>query len=178
VGCVSGSHNQVAAGIEQDDGSMLFVMCDAAQKHLTFGFVEPRANWQKGAKVDLVLRSNDGPKLPPWRTEVINATMLGVWNAPALNILMMGQAKTSITISASGYTRVFPAANDRPSYCRSTGDAPQRSECRFVTADTSPKADAATLYPSITGAPRPMDGDSHVEPFEALSVRIVLNGAS
>src|ERR1700738_4817692 len=37
----------------------------------------------------------------------------------------------------------------------------------FVTADTSPKADATTLYPSITGAPRSMDENNHVEPFGA-----------
>jgi hypothetical protein len=39
--------SNVATGVEQD-GSWLSVMCDADVKFLTFGFQEPRANWQKG----------------------------------------------------------------------------------------------------------------------------------
>jgi hypothetical protein len=103
----------VSAGIEEQDHGALLVMCGEAHKlPLTAIYHEPRANWQKGQSVDVLLGLDDGPNLPPWHADALDSATLGVsdWNQ---NIWMMGQAKTSFTITAGGYTRVISAKNFR-----------------------------------------------------------------
>ena len=113
----------VAARIEQD-GADLVVMCDTragralhpeSRGLILMFFREPRANWQKGAQLDVMTITDDGGRWdgPPSHGAAIEPTRVMIQNGATWELWVMGKAKTSFTISAGDYTRTFRAENLR-----------------------------------------------------------------
>jgi hypothetical protein len=103
----------VLAEIEQD-GAQLVMVCNAKLKLVWIGFREPRANWQKGAEIGVVTRSDEGSQWPaPSHGIVMESTRVMIIEDAITDLWLMGKAKTSFTISAGGYTRAFDVTNLR-----------------------------------------------------------------
>jgi hypothetical protein len=122
-------HENIAAGLEQDDAKLV-VMCDPdkgralhssreidllGNPRLILIFLhEPRANWPKDAKVAVMTTSDDGShSSSPSDGFAIGSTTLMLKNSAIWELSVMGAAKASFTIRAGAYTRTFPAANLR-----------------------------------------------------------------
>jgi hypothetical protein len=112
----------VTAGIDQD-GAHLAVMCDPGAGRalhpesrglILIFFHEPRANWPKGASVEVVTISDDGRRGPsPSDGTATDLTTVMLKNSATWELAVMGGAKTSFTIRAGSYTRTFPVTNLR-----------------------------------------------------------------
>jgi hypothetical protein len=111
---------------EQDDASLI-VTCADKSKLLAIVFYEPRANWQRGEALEVLITSDGGD----YRELLLNGNVIGrtvvamrgknaaVADADALTtyadetaaIVLMGQAQKSLSITVGGYTRSFSASN-------------------------------------------------------------------
>jgi hypothetical protein len=111
---------------EQDDASLI-VTCAGKSKLLAIVFYEPRANWQRGEAMEVLITSDAGD----YRQLLLNGNVIGrtvvamrsknaaVADADALTtyadgtaaIVLMGQAQKSLSITVGGYTRSFSASN-------------------------------------------------------------------
>jgi hypothetical protein len=127
----------VLAEIEQD-GAQLVMVCNAKRKLVWIGFREPRANWQKGAEIGVVTKSDEGSQ---WTTPshgiVMEATRVMIIEDAITDLWVMGKAKTFFTISAGDYTRAFAIANLREVTERVLGAC----EDRRVAPKETPEAD-------------------------------------
>src|SRR5271165_4320927 len=114
--------DNLAAGVEQDDAGLV-VQC-YPPSDLSFLFGEPRANWQEGAKMEVVTRPDKGMRFGRFGADSlseyslsgtgVNPTMVTIEGLDVTaDVWMMGQSRTSFTISVGGYTRTFPSANLR-----------------------------------------------------------------
>jgi hypothetical protein len=106
----------VAAAFNEQDGAVLTVACFEKDKRLGIAFHEPRAKWQKDASMQAVITSDRGDRLP-LNGIVMNPAGIAV-GGPMGNyadisaaIVLMGQAETSLSISAGGYTRSFSVSS-------------------------------------------------------------------
>jgi hypothetical protein len=111
---------------EQDDASLI-VTCSGKSKTLAIVFHEPRANWQRGEAMEVLITSDAGDyRQLPFNGNVIGRTVAAVRgkNAAVADadafttyadetaaIVMMGQAQKSLSITVGGYTRSFSASN-------------------------------------------------------------------
>jgi hypothetical protein len=111
---------------EQDDASLI-VTCAGKGKLLAIVFYEPRANWQRGEAMEVLITSDTGDyRELPLNGNVIGRTVVSVRgknaavaDADALTtytneraaIGLMGQAQESLSITVGGYTRSFSALN-------------------------------------------------------------------
>ena len=111
---------------EQDDASFI-VTCVGKSKLLAIAFHEPRAIWQRGEAMEVLITSDaDDYRQLPLNGNVIGRTVVAVRgknaavaDADALTtyadqtaaIALMGQAQKSLSISVGGYTRSFSASN-------------------------------------------------------------------
>jgi hypothetical protein len=113
----------VAAGIEQD-GAEFVVMCDPGAGRalhpdsrglILIQFHEPRANWPKDAKVEMMTISDDGRPRPSGASNgtATGSTTVLIKNEATWELSVIADAKESFTIKAGSYTRSFPATNLR-----------------------------------------------------------------
>ena len=114
--------DNLVVGVVQD-GAGLVVQCHPPFD-LSFLFDEPRANWQEGAKMEVVTRPDKGMRFGRFGADslseyslsgtVVNPTIVTIKGLDVTGELwIMGQSRTSFTISVGGYTRTFPSANLR-----------------------------------------------------------------
>jgi hypothetical protein len=110
---------------EQDDASLI-VTCAGKSKILAIVFHEPRANWQRGEAMEVLITSDaDDYRQLPLNGNVMGRTVVAVLgknaavaDAEALTtyaetaaIRLMGQAQESLSITVGGYRRSFSASN-------------------------------------------------------------------
>jgi len=50
---------------KENDGGSLLVKCNTQTKLISINFEEPLAEWERGATVDVFIKSDDGTTLPP-----------------------------------------------------------------------------------------------------------------
>jgi hypothetical protein len=111
---------------EQDDASLI-VTCAGKSKLLAIAFHEPRAKWQRGEAIEVLITSDAGD----YRQLRLDGNVIGrtvvavrgknaaVADADALTtyadqtaaIVLMGQAQESLSITVGGFTRSFSASN-------------------------------------------------------------------
>jgi hypothetical protein len=111
---------------EQDDASLI-VTCAGKSKLLAIAFHEPRANWQRGEAIEVLITADAGDyKELPLNGNVVGRTVAAVRgkNVTVADedglttdadrtaaFVLMGRAQESISITAGGYTRSFSASN-------------------------------------------------------------------
>ena len=111
---------------EQDDASLI-VTCAGKGKLLTIVFYEPRANWQRGEAMEVLITSDAGDyRELPLNGNVIGRTVVvvrgkntAIADADAsatyaderAAIGLMGQAQKSLSITVGGYSRSFSVSN-------------------------------------------------------------------
>jgi hypothetical protein len=116
-----------ALAISEQDGASLIVACAGKSKILAIVFHEPRANWQRGEAMEVLITSDaDDYRQLPLNGNVMGRTVVAVQgknaavaDAEALTtyadqtaaIILMGQAQKSLSISVGGYLRFFSASN-------------------------------------------------------------------
>jgi hypothetical protein len=103
----------VGAGFKLDDGGALIITCDQAKKHISYTLDEPRAHWQTGAKIAVLVLADDGKQTQLSTGVVINPTQLVVWEESTRDLNTIGHAKSFFGIGAGGYGRIFPVTNLR-----------------------------------------------------------------
>ena len=117
----------VALAISEQDDASLFVTCAGKSKILAIVFHEPRANWQRGEAMEVLITSDAGDyKQLPLNGNVVGQTVVAVQgkNAAVADadasttyadetaaIVLMGQAQKSLSITVGGYIRSFSASN-------------------------------------------------------------------
>jgi hypothetical protein len=107
----SSDNPNVGASI-QHDGAELIVWCDVEARHEWIAFREPRANWKNGEEIPVGTAIDEGSQQEsPSPGTVVEATMVMIDHLQ--HLLLMGRAKTSVTVVAGGYRRTFPTANLR-----------------------------------------------------------------
>jgi hypothetical protein len=109
----------VADAFVEDDGGALIIACNTTNKLISYILKEPRANWQKGTKIKITTRADDGSETTS-TGYVIDPTALAVTeqltsDISAIGISTMGKATTSFGMGDGVYARIFPAVNFRKS---------------------------------------------------------------
>jgi hypothetical protein len=102
----------VAAGFEHDDGGKLLVLCDSKARFISLVIEETRANYQQGASVALIIRSDAGNEVRPSGIAMNSKTLI-IKEEATFGIWTMGQATKVIVLGDGTYARIFPAANFR-----------------------------------------------------------------
>lgn len=115
------------AAISEKDDVSLIVTCAGKSKILAIVFHEPRANWQRGEQTEVLVASDAGDyrQLPlsgnvmgrtvvavrDKNAAVADADVLTTYADETAEIVSMGQAQKSLSITVGGYTRSFSASN-------------------------------------------------------------------
>jgi hypothetical protein len=117
-----------AAGVAEEDGAALTVTCEFENRdgailrnghgHIVIYFSEPRANWTDYSEVELAMISDDSSRTTARAHAVALSSTDVVINDVNSELLVMGKAKNSVTITAAEYTREFSALRLRETVSR------------------------------------------------------------
>ena len=105
----------VGAEFRHDDGGALVIACDTAKHLIIYFLVEPRAHWEKGSKIAVKVRADDGTETPnnPSTGVVIAPTKLFVGEESTWDLYIMDHAQTFFATGAGGFARIFLTKNYR-----------------------------------------------------------------
>ena len=110
----TGAAGYVAAGVRQDDGGSLVVLCDSTKKRLRLGLMEPRANWQRGQQMKFITRIDTGGDANNTIGRVTERDQLVVPpEDTSLHLNVMEKATRWFAVATGDYSRVFPVAGFR-----------------------------------------------------------------
>ena len=101
----------VAAGFKQDDGGSLMVMCSPKTNLVSIGLEEPRAHWETGASINVIVKPDEGTTLKPSTALVVDPTRLIIKNEATVDLFKMQHSKYFFSTTVGDFVRVFPTAN-------------------------------------------------------------------
>ena len=99
------------ASFKHVDGVTMQVVCDTAKHQLSITYQEPKANWQTGSGMDVIVLPDSGQQASPSYGFVTAPNEFIMKHDVAFDLWTLRQAKGSFKMSVGDHARVFPTAN-------------------------------------------------------------------